>query len=267
MLFCIKHPCICIYPPPHDQYYKGEAQYKSVILKPNNHFEILGGLGVANLRADDGELGVTSNETDKLVQTNSNDWNTFAAQLGAGYVYYFGDAQTYSDDTQWFPSIEPELNLYYLSSNSIDGDVWRFNSSAFNNATFDIPIHSLRLMLDAALTIVSKKKFSLYAIAGIGNAWNRASYSDKAKNNSDCSNQQISLNSNTHSNFSWEAGVGATYAFNDRFALSLEYLYTDLGTVKTSSHGSSGTIASPALSAPSFNLRSQTALLNLHVAI
>ena len=164
----------------HTYLIKGEPHYKGAFQpeKPRNHFEVIGAGGIAKLNAGNSQLGVTSSETDTLHQTNSNSWNTLAGQLGVGYVYYFRNAQQYPEHVQWFSSIEPQLNLYQLSSNSIDGNVLRFNNPNFNQLTYDIPFHSTRLMLDAALTVATWKKLSLYAIAGIGNAWNRASYSD-----------------------------------------------------------------------------------------
>ncbi|MDR3477659.1 MAG: outer membrane beta-barrel protein [Gammaproteobacteria bacterium] len=249
--------------------YKGESDYKQLVapVKSANHFEVIGGLGIAKLNAGNGELGVTSSETDKLVQTNSSSWNTFGAQLGAGYVYYMRGAQQYADHVQYFPSIEPELNLYYLSSNSIKGNVWRFNNSNFNQLTYDIPLHSTRLMLDAALTLASYKRFSVYAIGGIGNAWNRTSYSDVDGANTPCPDQRLSLGSHNNSNFAWEAGAGLTFAFNNRINLSAEYLYTNLGRIKTSGSGNSGLITAPVISPAHFNLKTQTALLALHIAL
>jgi opacity protein-like surface antigen len=242
--------------------------YKDPAPVDYNHFEILGAGGIAKLDAGNSQLGVTGSEQDRLVQTNSNNWNTAAAQLGVGYVYYFGNARPYSKKVQWFPSIEPEINGYYLASNSINGYVSRFNSPAYNDLSFDIPLHSARLMLDAALTVVSWRRTSLYGIAGIGEAWNRISYSDSEKNTSPiCTNQRVSLSSNTNTNFVWEVGAGLNYDVTRRVGVSLEYLYTHLGTVKTSGDANTGSIATPVISSPSFNLKSQTALLGLNIAL
>lgn len=236
-------------------------------VKGPNHFEVIGALGIANLMAGDGYLGVTSSETDRLVQTNSSDWNTFTGQLGLGYVYYLHGAQRYSENTQWFPLIEPEINGYYLGRNSIKGDVWRFSSPAFNDMTYNMPIESYRLMFDTALTVVSKRQYSLYAIGGIGNAWNRIGYSDSDRSSIPCADQYLGLNTTTRSSFAWEAGAGLSYAFNNRFALSLEYLYTDLGQVKTPASGFTGAITAPVIVPANIKLTSQAALLGLHVAI
>lgn len=232
-----------------------------------NHFEILGAVGVANLRADDGYIGVTSSENARLVQTNQNDWDTFTGQIGIGYVYYFPGKLPYSENTQWFPAIEPEVNGYYIAKNTLTGDVWRFGNSNWNDMTFRMPIQSTRVMFDTALTIVSKKQYSLYAIGGIGTAWNRVSYSDADRNGIPCADQSLNLRSDTHSNFAWEAGAGLSYAFNNRISVSLEYLYTDLGKASSSASGSTGTITAPVIIPSHFNLAAQSALLGLHIAL
>jgi len=211
-------------------------------------------------------LRVTNSEVDKLVQTN-NDWNTFAAQLGIGYLYYLNGAQEYSENLQWFPWVEPEINGYYLGQSTIKGAVWRFGSPVFNDMTYRMPFESTRLMFDTALTIASKKQYSLFVIGGIGGAWNRVGYSDSDNIGLPCASQNLGLNSNTNSSFAWEVGAGLAYALNNRIALSLEYLYTDLGNASTPGSGSTGTITTPILTPSNFNLTSQAALLGLHVAI
>ena len=229
---------------------------------------VIGALGVGAFDAGNTVLGVTSSETDKLVQTNNNNWNNLAAQLGVGYVHYFRDPQVNADRAQWFPSIEPEVNAYYLGNSNLKGDVWRFQSATFNQMTYSIPIHSARVMFDAALTIVKVKKLSLYAIGGIGNVWNRAGYSDTDNApDSDCIDQRLSLNTRTLSNFAWEAGAGLMYAINHRLGLSIEYLYADLGNMETSAYGSTGTITAPVIVPARFNLNAQAALLGLHISL
>jgi len=241
-----------------------------VVIAPvmaQNHFEIIGAAGVANLKTGNGFLGVTTSETDRLVQTNRGDWDTFSGQLGVGYVYYFPGAQRYSESTQWFPAIEPEVNGYYIGQNNIEGDVWRFGSSEFNQMIYKMPTQSTRLMFDTALTILSKRQYSLYGIGGIGNAWNRVSYRDADRSGVPCVDQELHLNSSRHSNFAWEAGAGLSYAFNQHIALSLEYLYADLGKVNSSSEGTMGTITTPVLVPAHFNITAQSALLGLHIIV
>ncbi len=250
------------------------AGSKAVELRSNNpekahdRPEIIGALGVGDLMPGSGELGVTNSETDFLVQPNKNNWNVFGAQAGVGYIHYFPGALQYSENLQWFPSIEPELNAYYLGQETFSGDVWRFNNRVFNEMTYTMSIQSVRLMADGALTIISKKKFSLYAIGGIGNAWNYLSYSDTDNANAaPCPDQGLNLGKNIHSSFAWEVGGGITYTYNPRILLSLEYLYADLGRTETSASGNTGTITTPHIISAQFNLNSQAILAGLHVTL
>lgn len=249
--------------------YKGRAVYKGDLqgLSPRgNHFEVIGAPGIAKLSAGNSYLQVTSQETDTLVQTNSSQWSSYSAQLGVGYLRYFCDPNRSYDRVHWFSSVEPEVNLYYLGSDSIDGVVNRFGNPNWGQLNYDMPVRSTRLMLDMALNIVAYKHLSFYGIAGIGHAWNRVAYHDSAAD-VDCPPQTLNLNYKTSSNFAWEAGPGLLYDYDDRFSFSGEYLFTYLGKVKPGSGGSYGTIANPTVSASSFTLRAQTILVGLHIAL
>lgn len=241
--------------------YKGEVAPVSV-----NHFELIaaGGVGAANVA--NSYLQVTSSETDTLKQTNSSQWNDPIGQLGAGYLFYLRGGPRISNDWRWFPIIEPMLNVYYSQLN-VKGDVYRFEDPAFNEFSYNSVIQSTRLMLEAALTIVSKKQFSLYALAGIGESWNRISYNDQGAT-SPCPITAVDLDKRNQSNFAWDLGAGVAYAFNPIVSLSLEYLYTNLGTLDlSSSSGDTGNITAPQLGGASANVYTQSVLLGLHVAL
>ncbi|MBA2657133.1 MAG: porin family protein [Tatlockia sp.] len=242
---------------------------KDGFLTPSpNRWEIIGALGIANLRTGNSLLVVTSDEIDKLVQTNKNRWNTFAAQLGFGYFYYLSETRGYSEQAQWFPTLEPQINVYYLNSRQgIQGQVKLFEDATSTQISFKAPISSTRLMFDTALTVVTKNRFSLYAIGGIGSAWNRMRYSDADLVNEDPCFNGLNLDSNTHSNFAWEVGAGLMTKINNRLSVNLQYLYADLGKASSSETGTIGAFALPLLAAPHFDLRSQTVLLSVHIAV
>jgi opacity protein-like surface antigen len=129
-------------------------------------------------------------------------------------------------------------------------------------------LQSARVMVDGALTVVSKKNLSLYAIGGIGNAWNLLSYKDADNSNAaDCPNQGLNLGRKTTSNFAWEVGGGLTFSIHPRVLFSFEYLYADLGQAKTSSSGNTGTIAIPKITPAQLDLDSQALLFGLHVTL
>lgn len=262
----------------HHRNYKGEDLKNEAPPPPppctipiqtnNDYIEVLAGLGISKLDADDGKFGVTASETDTLHQTNSQSWSSYDGQLGIGYVYYLDNTiPTCSNDLQWFPTIESEINIYELVSNSIDGDVFRFGSSSFNDFSFDIPVHSTRLMFDAALTIASMQQASVYVIGGIGTAWTRLSYHERPKN-TPCPDQTVTFkNASSNSHYAWELGAGITYGFTDMMGVSFEYLYTHFGNVSVSGNATTGSITAPVISNPSLNLSSQTAMIVLHYAI
>lgn len=244
----------------HSRDYQNEIS----VLENPNHFEYIVALGLSKAAAGNSHINVTSNETDKLVQTNDNAWNTWVGQLGAGYVFYFPNKQRFSPGTQWFPSLEPQLNFYF-SDNRVKGDVYRFNSPDFNDFSYTSTVTTSRLMLDAALTIVSKDAYSLFVIAGIGDAWSKINYDDSVNGSNTCNLSALSSGDRNQSNFAWELGAGVAYAFNNRINLSLEYLYTDFGSLKLP-----GSIQGAFFTAPiapsSFSLNTQAVLLGLHVA-
>jgi len=103
-------------------------------------------------------------------------------------------------------------------------------------------------------------------LAGIGNAWNNMAYKDKDNEPGDlCPNENLNLNSNTRASFAWEAGAGLMYTLNNRAALTLQYLWADLGKASSSAGGTARSITAPSIVPPSFNLRAQTMALGLHI--
>lgn len=247
--------------------YKDYKDYKGATAPHHTpgYFELIGAPSLSKVDPSS-TLGVTSSETDTLQQRNMSNWNSWGGQLGVGYVYFIGNALRYSEHLQWFPKFEPEANVYYNNYKN-HGDVYRFGSSAFNQLKYNMPIRSTRLMLDGALTIVSKRGFSTYVIAGIGNAWNRVGYRDTVNAGDVCNTQPISLSNHITSHFAWEAGVGLALAFNERLGVSFEYLYTNYGKYKTTSSGNTGLITAPVITPASFNLHTQALLLGLHVTL
>lgn len=244
--------------------YKGEVT--PALYESPSHFELIGAAGIGAVSVADSSLQVTSSETDTLKQTNSNQWNDPAGQVGMGYVFYMVEGPRISNDWRWFPIIEPMLNLYY-SRLDVKGDVYRFEDPAFNEFSYRSVIESTRLMVDAALTIVSKGKFSLYVLGGVGESWYRISYSDHGTSSPPCPVSAVGLDDRNKNSFAWDLGGGLAYAFNPVVSLSLEYLYTNLGTLDMAANGNTGNITAPQLDVASARTNTQSILLGLHVAL
>ena len=231
-----------------------------------NHYEVLGALGVSRANWNNQQLGVTSSETDTLVQNNSNDWNALVGQLGVGYVYYFNHAHVFSRKVQWFPSVEPQLN-FYASSNRVDGTINRFGSPAFNEMSYTAHVKSARLMLDGALTVISKREYSLFVIGGIGAARSTIGYSDSTNSGNPCELSTLSLNNNNQTSFVWELGTGVDYAFNSMTNLSFEYLYTNFGNLKLPTSVKNTTLLATQITSSGATFYTKALMLGVHVGI
>jgi len=242
--------------------FSASSHQQTSIAKDNgSHIEWILAGGVAGVHTRDSQMQVTSTEIDTLDQTNSYRWDNATGQLGLGYVYYMVDGPRISEDLRWFPTVEPMLNLYY-SNLDVKGDVYRFKSVFLNDLDYKTTIRNTRLMLDVALTIVSKCKYSLYGVLGIGEGWSRLSYRDYAG-----STTRLNLNTENENNVVWNIGAGAAYAFNQSVNVSLEYVWTDLGRMQTSSRGATGNIVNPQLVGANFQVTTQAIMLGFHIAL
>lgn len=228
------------------------------------YWELIGMGGVATLDTQNTDLYVTPYETDTLVQTNENAWTSGTGQLGLGYTMPLGNAPDDADQVQWFTRIQLQANAYYLQG-EVDGNGDRFSDypGDYNDTRYSMRIKSTRLMGDMAVTIISKREFSAYAIAGVGPSWNQISDFDGDELN--CI-QNVTLNDTTDVNFTYELGAGLTYEFNSKFSTSLQYLYTHFNDLELSDKGRIGTDEITELESKHFDLASQALLLGLRYA-
>ncbi len=177
----------------------------------------------------DGTFNPTSDETDSLVQ-NEEDWNFWTAKVGIGYEFLIDldDDSEDEDDFRWLPNVIPQVNLYYLDGDEIDGHVLRFEES--NQADYTMDYSSARLMFDLAVTFASMQGFSIYGIGGLGISWNDTDFSTTPT--SDLLPYGFELDSDATTSFAYEFGIGLGYDITDDIGISLEYLYASLGDVE-----------------------------------
>lgn len=182
--------------------------------------------GIASLDVD-GTFDATEVETNSL--HSEEEWDSWTAMVGVGYVFPLFEMEDDEDEEFfWFPTITPQLNLYYLGGGDVDGDVHRFQSHDFNQADFDLDLNSTRLMLDFDLAVANYEEFTLYALAGLGIAWNDTDFSVRAKEG-ECDSLNQDFDGNNDASFAFEFGGGLDYAFAEDMSIYLEYLWTDLG--------------------------------------
>ncbi|MFA6037542.1 MAG: outer membrane beta-barrel protein [Legionellales bacterium] len=225
-------------------------------------FEILVMGGIATLDATDTSLQISDSETDKLIQTNDGNWESWTGQVGVGYVSPLTH-ELQTGDVQWFPLITPQINLYYLDGDDIQGDVYQFESADFDNLDYNMDFQSTRLMFDLGLTLAAIDRFSVYAIAGAGIAWNKTDLNANPNQQGiDCGAIGFDIDSKTSSSFAYEFGGGMTYAAMDNLAISLEYLYTGFTDVELGNDSDEFDIESQDL-----DINSQAVLLGLRFAL
>lgn len=220
--------------------------------------------GASTLDAEDTSLVITGSETDLLTQTNEGDWESFTLQAGFGYVYPLTDRLT-TGAVNWFPNINPQINVYYLNGDGVQGDVYQYQSADFNTMDYSMNLQSVRAMFDLGLTVARIDWFSVYAIGGIGVAWNELDFNATPNQfGLDCGVEGYQLDSENSSGFAYEFGGGITAALRKDLAISLEYLYTGLTDVEL---GNSPTDSDFNIYGSELDINSQSIMLGLHFAM
>ena len=192
-------------------------------------FELLVFGGVASMDPESTTLHVSPDETDLLTNSTSDDWDSWTAQVGVGYVYPIEGDDMYTGDVRWFANINPQLNLYYLDASDMNGDTYLFQDPSYNLADWNMEFNSTRLMFDLALTVATLERLSLYVLGGAGVAFNRTELNSIAHPGSGIAD--VYLDSEDSTSFAYEFGGGLTYALMDDLAVSLEYLFTGINDV------------------------------------
>lgn len=223
----------------------------------DGHFQVILMTGVA-ATDQHGSIRVTSDEKDNLVQTNKDDWDIWTFQAGLGYAFPLIEEDP-DCLVNWFPYLTPQLNAYLLNDKKIHGDVYRFQNSHYNQATYEMNFNSKRLMFDLGLDILSSNNFTFYGLAGAGIAWNRTDFS--LDPNDGVHIVGLDLGETDSTGFAYEFGAGITYDLNSCIGISLEYLYTFLDDVKFSGESDGFDVHSSDV-----NIQTQSLLLGLRIS-
>jgi opacity protein-like surface antigen len=226
-------------------------------------FEVTVMVGLASVDQEDGSYQATSDQTNSLIQTEGDELGSWTAQIGVGYRYKLQDEDD-EDEIQWFTDLTPQINLYYLDGNDLGGEVYRFEVPELNQTDYTMDFSSTRLMFDLGLTVAAYQEFSVYALAGLGVAWNN--------NNLETSTDdayEIHLDDNNTTSFAYEVGAGVGYAITDDWGLSLQYLYADLGdaSVQGTSHPVEGDKDDFEIPGSDTDITSQALMLGVTMAL
>lgn len=216
--------------------------------------QLTGMLGIANMQQDNSSYNLTSNETHQLVQTDTQSWDAWSLQLGAGFDVPL------SDDRKWLTKVTPQINYYILNNAQLDGEVYRFEDIDDNDAAYNMNFNSTRLMFDTALTIYELRKLSFYGIAGLGIAWTDLTLALEPYPDSHL--EPLHFNSGEDSGFAYEFGAGVTYELNDELDIALQYLYTGFSDVAITGQDDIFTVTDS-----NINVSSQSLLLGFNLSV
>ena len=187
-----------------------------------------------------------------LVSTSSNDGSW---KVGLGYYLFDEQLST----RQVINHLLFEINVYNLAT-TLNGNVWRNQTSPLSNYLFSATLSSSRLMFDFKPTLFTAKKFSPYLIFGVGPTWNTMSYSQAAIGAGIDPASALQLGNNTTTQVAWDLGAGLNIALTDRLNATVEYVYAFLG------NGSPANITNLS-SSPHFSFQTQSLLLGLSLKL
>lgn len=205
-----------------------------------DNLEVSAAYGFAQTTSNSPQIYVSNHENDQLVVNKVS--STPVYKLGIGYTF--------------LNQLLVELN-YYGGTESVKGNVWQYQSEAFNNYSFNTSIRSKRLMLDIKPNLFTLDRVSFYPILGVGMAWNSSAYTENYTTSDAQPNSATLLNTNTKASPAYDLGAGFSMKATQKLNLSIEYIYSNLGTVELNNMPTNGgTLNSP----PRFKLHNQDVL-------
>jgi opacity protein-like surface antigen len=221
------------------------AEYEAY---PEGYFQLRGGAGMGWLSADDAELDTSEGETDNV---EFDDGDGVVATFGVGYVFPL--TQEY-DDLRWFPAAVASIDGAYQFETDFSGDVKGNGDLDQDNDQNTTNIETLNVMFNITAPIVEYQRWTFFVIGGMGSAWTWVDYEDS----------RIELDRETNTTFAYQGGAGVGFELMPELDLNLTYLYTNLGSVNTSSdHKHDADDEDIDITAAEFELSQQSLILGL----
>ncbi|VVC74951.1 hypothetical protein AQUSIP_02250 [Aquicella siphonis] len=218
----------------------------------NFQFTLYGGYNHSETSVSD--LVISPLETDSL--HNSNGGNDFLGGAGVAYQQMLTDDE---DNGTIFRDVSLGLNFFMFNNSSSD-EVYQFKDPQFDNFNYQLKLETSRLMLDGQLDFQPLWQDVIpFVEASVGVARVVAKYNESPEPDEGIQDGDIDLTDRTNYQFAYSLGAGFKTNLSPQVQLSLSYLFTDFGTVKTSTHAPQLTLDSPI----SIQLRTHTALLGL----
>lgn len=214
--------------------------------------------GVNRPQANNTSLVISSTETDSVI-INSQTTSGSAYRIGIG-CHLFPNTLA---KRKFLNDLLVEFNAYY-NSESLQGEVWQYQYPQFNNYSFNAPITSKRFMLDLKPTLFTLARISVYPIAGIGLATNTIEFHEIVTGQGVAPDSYLWLGSQSQTMTVYDFGGGLRFNVTKNFGLTVEYIYTNLGTITPSTaHNTPVPLETP----PSFKVTNSMLLAGITVNI
>lgn len=176
--------------------------------------------------------------------------DTFSNQSSAG-AFSFGVDAKYrfmlhapSLENDYVDALGAGIDFFQITDFNQTGKVFQFNMPEFQNYTYTLGLNNIRIMADFDLDFHPIWQYFIPFIeGGIGGARTIVSYNSVPI--SPVISPNFTLVNEASWNFAYQVGAGLKYAATQHLALSLRYLYANMGTVNSSTIGSTTTLATP----------------------
>lgn len=196
-------------------------------------------------------------EIGQYADTFTNQGSASPFTWGVGALYRF-KLHAPSASNHIFDSLGAGMDVFQITNFSQTGNLLQFNLPEFENYTYTLKLNNIRVMANFDLDFHSvAHHFVPFVQAGIGGA--RTAFSYNSVPISPIDSPDLTLPNEASWNVAYQAGAGIKYVATTHLALSLRYLYANMGNVNSSTLGSTATLATPL----TVNMSTQNVLFGL----
>lgn len=182
--------------------------------------------GVESASISPGWFALVGSETEFL---DPSYRKTYGPVVGVGGAYRFMTSSR-QDIFRYLHDVSLGLDVLYFRMKQ-NGNTLDFGM--FDNFDYRLKIESLQFMLNSEWTFPTRYVWLFSFIeAGVGAAFNSASYTDKA-NGTTSSAVPLTMPSYTTTHFAYDVGAGVKVMMSKHTEMSLRYLYSDVGSAQS----------------------------------
>lgn len=147
--------------------------------------------------------------------------------------FFFSGGYQFARQTTWLPFYSVGFRYSYISTTSVNGNVYQYSLPDFFNYTYYYDIALLTFLGTVKLDLYRFHGFMPYVIGGAGvTNFSTSNYQERATSNV-TPRVNPAFGANGGNNFTYTFGAGIDYAAADHIWVNLEFNYNDYGTIKT----------------------------------